>query len=120
MKTVQIVWHEKEPISSLDFSKSGVLATAGADKTIKVRSICTIFPETPVSNFDLTATPFLPPQTCDTVQFWQVRVLFWGMGHMMGKGCRPVNHHPVPHLTCRWCMIRKECPRSASWPTTAA
>lgn len=36
VKTLQIVWHEKEPVCSLDFSKSGVLATGGADKTIKV------------------------------------------------------------------------------------
>ena len=36
VKTLQIVWHEKEPVCTLDFSKSGVLATGGADKTIKV------------------------------------------------------------------------------------
>ena len=38
IKTLQVVWHEKEPICSLDFSKAGILATGGADKTIKVRA----------------------------------------------------------------------------------
>lgn len=36
-KTLQIVWHGKEPVFSLDFHPSGMLATAGADKDIKVR-----------------------------------------------------------------------------------
>ena len=36
VKTLQVVWHEREPVCSLDFSKSGVLATGGADKSIKV------------------------------------------------------------------------------------
>ncbi|GAX74420.1 hypothetical protein CEUSTIGMA_g1869.t1 [Chlamydomonas eustigma] len=36
VKTLQIVWHEKEPVCSVDFSKDGILATGGADKTIKV------------------------------------------------------------------------------------
>ena len=79
MKTVQIVWHEKEPISSLDFSKSGVLATAGADKTIKVRA-CKILPGTSDSNFDLTSTPFLPTQSCGAVLAGEG----W-MRHMIGR-----------------------------------
>lgn len=36
VKTLQIVWHDKEPVYSLDFHADGVLATAGADKDIKV------------------------------------------------------------------------------------
>ena len=35
-KTLQIVWHSKEPVWTLDFHPSGVLATGGADKEIKV------------------------------------------------------------------------------------
>lgn len=35
-KVLQIVWHEKEPVYSVDFHASGFLATAGADKEIKV------------------------------------------------------------------------------------
>ncbi len=38
-KTLQIVWHCKEPVFSLDFSpcEPRTLITAGADKDIKVR-----------------------------------------------------------------------------------
>ncbi len=35
-KTLQIVWHGKEPVYSLDFHPSGILATGGADKDIRV------------------------------------------------------------------------------------
>ncbi|KAK9843501.1 hypothetical protein WJX81_006208 [Elliptochloris bilobata] len=35
-KTLQIVWHGKEPVYSLDFHPSGILATGGADKDIKL------------------------------------------------------------------------------------
>ena len=35
---LQIVWHGKEPVYSLDFHPDGTLATAGADKEIKVTS----------------------------------------------------------------------------------
>ena len=37
-KVLQIVWHGKEPVYSLDFHPDGTLATAGADKEIKVYS----------------------------------------------------------------------------------
>lgn len=36
VKTLQIVWHGKEPVFSVDFHPDGSLATAGADKEIKV------------------------------------------------------------------------------------
>eukprot|EP00850_Spirogloea_muscicola_P000578 SM000002S05658 [mRNA] locus=s2:1447387:1458351:+ [translate_table: standard] len=35
-RTVQILWHDKDPVLSLDFHASGLLATAGADKDIKL------------------------------------------------------------------------------------
>ena len=35
-KILQVVWHGKEPVYSIDFHASGLLATAGADKEIKV------------------------------------------------------------------------------------
>ena len=35
-KTLQIIWHSKEPVLSLDFHPDGYLATSGADKDIKV------------------------------------------------------------------------------------
>ena len=35
LKTLQIVWHGKEPVYSLDFHPNGLLVTAGADKEIK-------------------------------------------------------------------------------------
>lgn len=34
-KTIQVVWHGKEPVYSLDFHPNGLLATAGADREIK-------------------------------------------------------------------------------------
>ena len=36
LKTLQIVWHEKQPVYSIDFSADGSLATAGGDKEIKI------------------------------------------------------------------------------------
>jgi len=36
VKTIQIVWHEKKPVYSVDFHSSGVLATGGGDKDVKV------------------------------------------------------------------------------------
>ena len=36
VKTIQIVWHSKEPVWTLDFHSSGLLATGGGDKEIKV------------------------------------------------------------------------------------
>lgn len=35
-KTLQIHWHAEQPVLSVDFSNDGVLATAGADKTVKL------------------------------------------------------------------------------------
>ncbi len=35
-KTLQVVWHSKEPVFSVDFHPDGTLATGGADKDIKV------------------------------------------------------------------------------------
>lgn len=43
-KTLQIVWHEKQPVFSVDFHPDGYLATGGADREIKVRSCgCCIY-----------------------------------------------------------------------------
>ena len=39
VKVLQIVWHNKEPVFSLDFHPSGLLATGGADSEIKVESL---------------------------------------------------------------------------------
>ena len=38
VKTLQIVWHEQDPVLSLDFHIDGTLATGGADKDVKVRA----------------------------------------------------------------------------------
>lgn len=38
-KTLQIIWHGKDPVLSLDFHCSGILATAGSDKEIKLWEI---------------------------------------------------------------------------------
>jgi chromatin assembly factor 1 subunit B len=39
VKTPQISWHEKEPIYSVHFHKSGRIATSGADNEIKIWKI---------------------------------------------------------------------------------
>ena len=36
VKTLQILWHGKDPVLSADFHPTGLVATAGADKEIKV------------------------------------------------------------------------------------
>lgn len=36
-KTLQVVWHSKQPVFSLDFHPSGLLATGGGDKDVKVK-----------------------------------------------------------------------------------
>ena len=41
--TPEIVWHSKEPVFSADFHHAGELwrlATGGADKDVKVSTIC--------------------------------------------------------------------------------
>ena len=48
-KTLQIVWHGKEPVFSLDFHPSGILATGGADKDIKVVQLLGFMQSTPHS-----------------------------------------------------------------------
>ena len=40
VKTLQVVWHNQKPIYSVDFHPSGVLATGGGDKDVKV---CTVY-----------------------------------------------------------------------------
>jgi len=38
-KTLQILWHNKEPVLTVDIHyPSGLVATGGADKEIRVRS----------------------------------------------------------------------------------
>jgi hypothetical protein len=49
VKTLQIIWHGKEPVFSLDFHRTGMLATAGGDKDIRVShlailQVCPILP----------------------------------------------------------------------------
>jgi WD40 repeat protein len=39
-KTLQIIWHSKDPVFSIDFHPDGYFATGGADKEIKVCSRC--------------------------------------------------------------------------------
>lgn len=70
-KVLQIVWHEKEPVYSVDFHVSGFLATAGADKEVKVRSdlktsLC-------CANIHLSVERILMP-CIHMSQFWQLRV----------------------------------------------
>jgi WD40 repeat protein len=43
LKTLQIVWHGKEPVYSLDFHPNGLLVTAGADKEIKTWKVRRVF-----------------------------------------------------------------------------
>ena len=36
VKTLQVIWHDKEPVYSVDFNSPSVLATGGGDKEIKI------------------------------------------------------------------------------------
>lgn len=36
-KTIEINWHDRNPVFSLDFHSSNKLATAGADTCVRVR-----------------------------------------------------------------------------------
>ena len=40
MFTPEIVWHEKQPIFSVDFHHSGRLASGGADNFVRVSNKC--------------------------------------------------------------------------------
>ncbi len=84
VKTLQIVWHDKEPISTVDFSKSGILATGGADKTIKVRvSVLFLSLESKVSTEIRSRRPLAAPLG----QFWEVRQgLSTGIGSWDERG----------------------------------
>ena len=39
-KVLQILWHNKLPVYSVDFHPNGMLATAGADNDVKVCVAC--------------------------------------------------------------------------------
>lgn len=41
-KTLQIIWHEKQPVFSVDFHPDGYLATGGADREIKVNALISL------------------------------------------------------------------------------
>ena len=36
VKTMQVMWHEEKPVYSIDFHPSGLFATGGGDKDVKV------------------------------------------------------------------------------------
>lgn len=40
--TPEVVWHEKQPILSVDFHQSGRLASCGADNFVRVSEKCTL------------------------------------------------------------------------------
>lgn len=39
VKTVQVMWHDEKPVYSVDFHPSGMFATGGGDKDVKVRPV---------------------------------------------------------------------------------
>lgn len=43
-KTLQVVWHNREPVYSLDFHPSGLLATGGGDKEVKLWKVTPTVP----------------------------------------------------------------------------
>ncbi|GAQ82373.1 Putative chromatin assembly complex 1 subunit B/CAC2 [Klebsormidium nitens] len=50
-KTLQILWHGKDPVLSLDFHPSGLLATGGADKDIRLWQLERDSDGAPVASF---------------------------------------------------------------------
>jgi WD40 repeat protein len=43
-KTLQVVWHNREPVYTLDFHPSGLLATGGGDKEVKLWKVTQAVP----------------------------------------------------------------------------
>ena len=39
VKTMQVMWHDEKPVYSVDFHPSGIFATGGGDKDVKVRPV---------------------------------------------------------------------------------
>lgn len=69
IKTVQVVWHCKEPVFSIDFHPSGLLATGGGDKEVKViarsNTVCVV----------LVARIYLLVQACSDNFLWAFRMV---------------------------------------------
>ena len=79
-KTIQIVWHSKEPVWTLDFHPSGLLATGGADKEIKVcetslteSHIITLRRPASHSSSKVTLERVETDVSALCLQFWEVR-----------------------------------------------
>jgi hypothetical protein len=70
VKTLQIVWHGKEPVYTLDFHPSGILATGGADKEIKVKAL-----------IEACFEPLLPPRQQQKLtrcyHLWRAALQLW-------------------------------------------
>ena len=69
VKTLQVVWHSQKPIYSVDFHPSGVLATGGGDKDVKVSAS---------SSLDARSACCLTyyALTCCTMQLWKVSIRY--------------------------------------------
>ena len=120
VKTLQVVWHGKEPVYSLDFHPSGILATGGADKEIKVKPLveaCFAALSPPRKEQKLTRRSY---HWRAALQLWQVRCArpvppfdiissLWRRAHAAllsagapAGGRQPGRHAPVqPERSCK-------------------
>ena len=88
VKTLQIVWHEKEPVYSVDFHPDGTLVTAGADQEIKLWEVRPVSRSRGVA-FDVRLS--IPDLTCR----FPARA---GVPRGRRVRCREAHQHPPrPH-----------------------
>lgn len=133
-KTIQIVWHTKEPVWTLDFhpTNTNVLATGGADKDIKVCSLamhlenCHLF-----ALSQLTSQLFPSTWTrCSTFlnavlrhQIWEVRAALLTDCNIarMRDACTCNLWSTMPmHRSLRRQMAAPACSSSVGWGTRQA
>ena len=66
VKTMQVMWHDEKPVYSIDFHPSGIFATGGGDKDVKV---------SPVAGENLARVHFSTQtvvRSADVLQLWEV------------------------------------------------
>eukprot|EP00897_Mesotaenium_endlicherianum_P005631 jgi/Mesen1/5096/ME000252S04207 len=106
-KTLQILWHGKDPILSLDFDRAGLLATGGADKDIKLWKLTGDEDGTPVVTFQASLSHH--HYAVNVVRFSPTggELLLWKLIHVEGspsiwKVVRTLSRHEKDVLDLGW------------------
>lgn len=116
-KTLQIVWHRTEPVFSLDFHPSGILATGGADKDIKVLELLVAKQSSLTLSFNWVRTDQWPVRGCCAEQLWQVHALLSSFAGAFAHSTRA--HGLRASWCCRCTSWRMAAPLLRTWPTSA-